>query len=161
MQTDERDKMSQKDNGPQRSHGSRRHVLRSLALHLAACAVVVGALAWVIDTHVEPLAAPPEAPPPGLHLSWAGQPIRGYVENENVHLFSCSKPASITLELYPPGDQPRTASPAARVAFAVSGEWAGRMSRDPMIKIEQGLEGQFVPLEGKVKETIDRSHSRV
>lgn len=149
--------MSRKDDGLQRSHDSRRHVLRGLILHLAACAVVVGALAWVIDTHVEPLAAPPEAPPPGLHLSWAGQPIRGYVEDVNVQVSGCQRPALVLVELYPRGDRPLALPPAGKVAFAVSGEWASRMSSEPLIYFKRAVEGPRLPLGEPFDRTIHQS----
>ena len=63
-----------------------RHVgNRSLAFHIVVCVVIVVAVVWIDSERIQPLSAPPNPPPPGLHLAWAGQPIRGYAESVETH----------------------------------------------------------------------------
>jgi hypothetical protein len=100
----------------------RRVKNRSLGFHIVVCIIIAVAVAWIDSEHIQPLSAPPNAPPPGLHLAWAGRPIRGYAESVNTHITNCQKPAYVTVELYPAVGQPWSPPATGLVAFAISGE---------------------------------------
>ena len=92
---------------------------KRLALHTFASAVVLAGVAWVATQHIQPLTEPPE-PPPGVHIAWAGQPIRGYAETVTTTVADCAAPADINVALYPAVGRPWTPPTAGLVALSVS-----------------------------------------
>lgn len=102
---------------------------RSLVYLVLVLLAMAGGVLWIQTDRIEPLATPPSSAPPGLHLSWAGEPIRGYAETVTTHVSDCSKPASLRVVLYPPVGRPWRPAAAGRVALAVSGAWASQLPR--------------------------------
>jgi hypothetical protein len=100
---------------------------RSLVFHIVVCIVIAGAAVWIDGEHIQPLSAPPNASPPGLHLAWAGRPLRGYAESVETYVTSCRKPAYVKLELYPAVGLPWKPPAAGLIAFAISGDMQLRL----------------------------------
>jgi hypothetical protein len=93
---------------------------RSLGFHIVVCIAIAVAAIWIDSERIQPLSAPPSPPPPGLHLAWAGRPIRGYAESVETHIASCRKPAYVKVLLYPAVGRPRRPA-TGLVAFSISG----------------------------------------
>lgn len=91
---------------------------RSLIFHIVVCIVIAVAAVWIDSERIQPLSAPPSPLPPGLHLAWAGRPIRGYAESVETHVTSCRKPAYVKVLLYPATGRPWRPPAAGLVAFA-------------------------------------------
>jgi hypothetical protein len=134
---------------------------RGFGFYAGACILLMALFIWIYEAHLEPLSAPPDPPPPGLHLSWAGQPIRGYMENANIQVSSCSRPAYVELELYPAVGKPWRPPPAGKIAFAVSGEWVHHMSPEPDVYVKRNLEAQSVPLNRQIMRTYTTTRGGV
>ncbi len=100
-----------------------RHVRnRSLGFRIVVCIVVAVAVAWIDSERIQPLSAPPDPPPPGLHLAWAGRPIGDYAESVETHITNCRKPTYVRVALYPAVGRPWSQPAAGLVAFAISGD---------------------------------------
>jgi hypothetical protein len=89
-----------------RESGMRRARNRSLGFHMAVCIVIAVAAVWIDSERIQPLLAPPDAPPPGLHLAWAGRPIRDYAESVDTYITTCQEPAYVRVALYPAVGRP-------------------------------------------------------
>jgi hypothetical protein len=105
---------------------------RSLVVCVVLSLAMAGAVLWIQEVRVEPLLTPPPSPPPGLHMSWAGRPIRGYAETVTSHVSDCGKRPSFTVVLYPAVGRPWKPPATGRVALAVSGAGAPQMPRVPI-----------------------------
>lgn len=113
---------------------------------------MAGAVLWIQEDRVQPLLTPPSSPPPGLHMSWAGQPIRGYAETVTSHVSDCNTRPSFTIVLYPTVGRPWRPPAKGRVALAVSGAWAPQMPRVP-IRFSNVL-GRPLMLARDIQETV-------
>jgi hypothetical protein len=133
----------------------RNHKRRSILFHTLTCLAIVATAAWITEERVRPLSAPPEAPPPGLHLAWAGQSIRGYVESVSTYVKGCRKPEHVSMVLYPPVSYPAAERhwkpPAAGpVAFAIFGNSTQITLRDARISFSNKLGYPLAYLPGPV-----------
>jgi hypothetical protein len=134
---------------------ARRARNRRLWFYAGTSVLLIIIFVGINKIYIQPLSAPADPPPPGLHLSWAGQPIRGYVETVTTQITSCDKPAALSVELYPAIGRPRKAPTSGRIAFAISGSWVTRMHQ-PHISLSRHLESPFVPLHAPVQLSINR-----
>lgn len=122
---------------------------RSLGFHIVVCIVLAAAAVWIDSERIQPLSSPPSPPPPGLHLAWAGRPIRGYAESTETHVTDCGKPAYVKVLLYPAVGRPWRPPASGLVAFAISG--------DTQIKLEKVV----VNLSTKVGKPLKSLHGPV
>jgi len=134
----------------------RRSKGRALIFHLVACTLVAAAAAWLQIERIEPLSMPAATSPPGVHLAWAGAPLRGYVESIGAYVTSCGRPAYFKVTLIPAVGRPWTPPAPARVSFAVSGDWVSRMD-NPLIRVSKQLESPLERPSGQVFKTEHRS----
>jgi hypothetical protein len=102
---------------------------------------------------------PAAASPPGVHLTWAGAPLRGYVESVSTYVTSCGRPAYFKVTLIPAIGRPWSPPAPARVSFAVSGDWVSRMD-NPLIRVSKQLESPLERPLGQVFKTEHRSSPR-
>lgn len=137
----------------------RRSRGRGLVFHLVACALVAVVIAWLQIDRVEPLSMPAATSPPGVHLAWAGAPLRGYAESISTYVTSCGRPAYFKVTLIPAIGRPWTPPAPARVSFAVSGDWVSRMD-NPLIRVSKQLESPLERPSGPVFKTEHRAFPR-
>src|SRR5215471_1442441 len=110
----------------------RRTPSRSLVFHIVACILVAAVVVWLQIDYIEPLSTPPASAPPGVHIAWAGAPLRGYAESIDSYVKTCDQPAYFKVTLIPAVGRPWSPPAPARVSFAVSGAWVSRMG-NPLI----------------------------